>query len=224
MSDSPGEAPPPDAPPPEQALGPKAAEARAVAEFQTTLRQVTPRIGVIAAIVAANVAVYLIMIARGVPWMEPTGNDLIAWGANFGPRTLGGQPWRLATNVFLHYGALHIFMNMFALWSAGLMVERIYGSARVAAIYAFAGACASFASVAVHPQVASAGASGAVFGIYGALGAFLLRHRGRVPTLVLKRLGNVAGTFVVYNIIIGLSHPAIDNAASATKLPDPARP
>jgi rhomboid protease GluP len=213
MSDPTGEAPPPDAPAPEPAPDPRAAEMLAVAGFQQTLRQVTPRIGVVAAIIVANIGVYLFMVARGVPWMSPTVGDLIAWGANFGPRTLAGQPWRLATNVFLHYGALHLFMNMLALWSAGPMVERIFGPARVAAIYAFAAVCASFASIAVHPQVVSAGASGAVFGIYGALGAFLLRHRGTVPALVLKRLGNVAGGFIVYNVIFGLAHPAIDNAA-----------
>jgi membrane associated rhomboid family serine protease len=213
MSDQMGEAPPPDAHAPQSASDPRSAEMRAVAEFQASLRTVTPRIGVIYALIVANVAVYLFMVGRGVPWMSPAGGDLMPWGANFGPRTLGGQPWRLATNVFLHFGALHLFMNMFALWGAGPLVERIFGPVRTAAVYAFAGACASFASVAVHPQVVSAGASGAVFGIYGALGAFLLRHRGTVPSLVLRRLGNVAGTFIVYNVIFGLSHPAIDNAA-----------
>jgi rhomboid protease GluP len=208
-----GGAPPPDAPAPAPAPDPKAAEARALAEFGAVLRLVTPRIGVVKALIAVNVAVYLLMVARGVSWMSPTGNDLVRWGANFGPRTLNGELWRLVTNVFLHFGALHLGMNMVALWSAGPLVERIFGPARLAALYAFAGATASLASVAVHPQVVSAGASGAVFGVYGALGAFLLLHRGTVPKLVLARLGRVAGTFIVYNVVFGLSHPAIDNAA-----------
>jgi rhomboid protease GluP len=209
MTDSAGGAPPPDAPAPD----PKAAEARALAEFGAVLRLVTPRIGVVKALVAINVGVWVLMVARGVSWSSPTGAELVSWGANFGPKTLNGQLWRLMTNVFLHFGALHLGMNMVALWSAGPLVERIFGSARLAALYLFAGATASLSSVMVHPLVVSAGASGAVFGVYGALGAFLLLHRGAVPKLALSRLGRVAGTFIVYNVLFGLTHPAIDNAA-----------
>jgi rhomboid protease GluP len=209
MTDSAGEAPPLDAPPPD----PRAAELRALAEFGAVVRAVTPRIGVVKAIIAINLAVYVLMVARGVGWVSPSGSDLVAWGANFGPKTLSGQAWRLLTNAFLHFGAVHVGMNMFALWSAGPLVERIYGPARTAALYLFAAVTGSLASVAVHPLVVSAGASGAVFGVYGALGAFLLRHRGTVPKPVLSRLGRVAGTFIVYNVIFGFSVPAIDNAA-----------
>jgi rhomboid protease GluP len=209
MSDQTNEAPPPGEEPPD----PKAAEARALYQFHELLRAVTPRIGVVKALVAVNVAIYVVMVARGVPAMLPGGAQLVEWGANHGVRTLGGQPWRLVSNFFLHFGALHLFMNMFALWSAGPIVERIYGPVRTLALYLFAGVTASVASVAVHPQVVSAGASGAVFGVYGALGAFLLRHRGSVPKLALSRLGQVAGSFIVYNVIFGFTVPAIDNAA-----------
>jgi rhomboid protease GluP len=216
MSDQTSEAPPPGAPPrpPVDAPpDPKAAEAQALYAFHESLRTVTPRIGIVKAIVAINVGIYLFMVVRGVAWMQPTGTELVAWGANHGVRTLNGEPWRLVTNFFLHFGALHLFMNMFALWSAGPVVERIYGPVRMLALYLFAGVTASVASMAVHPQVVSAGASGAVFGVYGALGAFLLRHRGTVPKLALSRLGQVAGSFIVYNVIFGFTVPAIDNAA-----------
>ncbi len=191
----------------------KAAELIANAEFFAQLNEVTPRIGVAKALVALNVLVYGAMVVRGVSWISPTVGDLVTWGGNFGPRTLGGQPWRLLSAAFLHGGALHLAMNMFVLWSSGPVIERIFGRARFAAVYLFAAVFGGIASVALHPLNVSVGASGAVFGLYGAFGAFLLRERGSIPRAVLARLGRVAGSFVVYNIVFGLSLPMIDNAA-----------
>ena len=192
---------------------PKAIEARANVEFMARLHEVTPRIGVVAAIVAVNVAVFVVMTVAGVSATSPTVADLLKWGGNYGPRTLGGQPWRIVTAAFVHAGLLHIAMNMVALWSSGRVIERIFGGWRFAAMYLCAAIAGGVASVGMHPQTVSVGASGAVFGIYGALAAFLLREHGSIPVPVLRRLGRVAATFVIYNIVYGFSQPAIDNAA-----------
>src|SRR4051812_48296280 len=117
-------------------------------------------------IVALNVLVFAAVVAAGVSPLSPTGRDLVRFGASFGPLTVGGQPWRLLTSTFLHFGLLHIGMNMYVLWGAGGFVERLFGHGRFAAIYLAAGLVGAAASLLVHPLGASAGASGAVFGVY----------------------------------------------------------
>ncbi|HMK73831.1 MAG TPA: rhomboid family intramembrane serine protease, partial [Myxococcaceae bacterium] len=198
---------------PADAPAPGAVAADPVADFMRPLVAATPRTWCVNAIIALNVAVYLVMVARGVSPLSPSAGDLLRWGANFAPRTLNGQPWRLVASMFLHYGALHLLLNMFVLWQAGAVVERLYGHARFAALYLAAGVCGSVVSLIAHSRGVGAGASGAVFGVYGALGAFLLRERGAIPGKVLSRLTNVAIGFVVYNILFSLTSRSIDLAA-----------
>jgi rhomboid protease GluP len=185
----------------------------AFAEFQLHLREITPRVRVLPTIFALNVLVFAAMVASGVSAINPTVADALAWGANYGPRTLSGQPWRLVANFFVHFGVIHLAANMFALWNAGGVIERLFGPLAFAALYFAAGITASIASLAVHPTVVSAGASGAIFGVYGALAALVLLRRGEIPKVVLSRLGGVAGTFIAYNVIYGAAHAGIDNAA-----------
>jgi rhomboid protease GluP len=185
----------------------------AFAEFQLHLREITPRVRVLPTIFALNVLVFAAMVASGVSAINPTVAGALTWGANYGPRTLNGEPWRLVTNFFVHFGIVHLAANMFALWNAGAVVERLFGPLAFAAIYFAAGITASVASLAVHPTVVSAGASGAIFGVYGALAAFVLLRRGAIPKVVLSRLSGVAGTFIFYNIFYGAAHTGIDNAA-----------
>lgn len=203
------ETPTPRAPQPTAAQAARAA----LEEFKLLLRAVTPRLWCVPAIVAANAALFGLMVASGVDAFAPGAERVLAWGANHGPRTLAGEPWRLLASTFLHFGVVHLLMNMAALWDVGRFVERIFGHARFAALYLAAGLCGSVASVVVHPGVVSAGASGAVFGVYGALGGFLLRQRSAIPPPVLSRLGRVALGFLGYNIVFGFTHPNIDVAA-----------
>jgi rhomboid protease GluP len=181
--------------------------------FHALLRRTTPRVGVAVGIVAINVAVFVAMVASGVSITAPTADGALAWGANFGPRTLGGQPWRLLSNVFIHHGVLHLALNMLALWNVGPLLERMYGSLAFSALYLVAGVTGSVASVAIHPQFVSAGASSAIFGIFGGLAAFLVRQRGVIPLTVLTRLRGVALSFIVFNIVFGFTVKGIDNAA-----------
>jgi len=182
-------------------------------EFQGALHAHTPRVWVTPLILAINVAVFLIMAASGVGPLSPTSEGLLRWGADFGPYVTGGQPWRLLTNTFVHIGAIHLIMNMIGLWQIGLLVERLLGNAGFSVTYLLAGLCGSLLSTIVHPFTISAGASGAIFGIYGALIAYILRHRGSVPATVLSALQKTAVTFLAFNLILGFRIKGIDMAA-----------
>jgi rhomboid protease GluP len=184
-----------------------------VSEFRVFLREVTPRVRVAPFIVFANVAVFAVMVARGVAFVSPTADAVLAWGANYGPKTLTGEWWRLLTNVFLHFGIVHLALNMLALLNAGPLVERLMGPVAFAAMYLVAGLTGSLASLIVHGTVVSAGASGAIFGVYGALAGFVLRQPGSVPKPALTRLRGMALTFIIYNLAYGIGKSGIDAAA-----------
>ena len=116
----------------------------------------------------ANVAVYLAMAIGSGTVVNFPGQALF-FGANYGPYTLTGQWWRLLTYMFMHGGILHIAFNMWCLWDLGALCESLYGRVTYGAIYIITGAGAGLASVAWNPGVLSVGASGAIFGLAGAL-------------------------------------------------------
>ncbi|MEZ4363003.1 MAG: rhomboid family intramembrane serine protease [Kofleriaceae bacterium] len=165
------------------------------------------------ALVAITVAVFGVMLANGVNFLKPTAEELLPWGADYGPLTLAGQPWRLLTSAFLHFGVLHLAFNLFALWQVGGLVERLLGRVNFLALYLGAAIGGSLLSVQVHPYVVSAGASGAVFGVYGAFLAYLLRQRGTLPPELLRKLRGSTMAFVGYNLLFGLGVKAINNSA-----------
>ena len=106
---------------------------------------------------AINLMVFAAMALEGIA-MNPSSRQLIQWGANFGPYTLGGQEWRLLSCTFLHIGLMHIFFNMWCLWDLGAMCEGLFGHATFAAVYLISGVGASLASVWWRPVGVSAGA------------------------------------------------------------------
>src|SRR5207249_3684590 len=108
------------------------------------------------------------MILTGVSIFEPSIDDLLRWGADFGPSTTGGQWWRLLTSSFLHVGVVHLLANLVGLATFGPLVERLYGSAAFLALYIVGALTASLASVSWNPVILSAGASGAIFAVVGA--------------------------------------------------------
>lgn len=148
---------------------------REVLNFREALFRATPRIFITRLILAANVAVFLAMALRGVDVMSPTIDHLTAWGANVGWLTLDGQSWRLFTCMFLHIGLIHIALNMYVLWQVGNLLERLAGNAGFLVLYVGSGLVASLASLYWNESVVSAGASGAVFGAFGGLVAFIWR-------------------------------------------------
>jgi len=125
--------------------------------------------GVTQAIVGINVAVFVAMALAGVSFLDPTTADVRLWGGNYGPLTIGGQWWRLLSCVFVHIGIIHIALNMWCLWGLGRIAEAIYDHWTFGAVYLITGVSASVASLAWNPARTSAGASGAIFGIAGAL-------------------------------------------------------
>lgn len=181
--------------------------------FRFALFTQTPRAWVTPLLVGLNVAVFAAMVIAGVSILTPTTDSLIQWGANYAPRTTAGEWWRLITNTFIHVGAIHIGMNMIGLWQIGALVERLLGHRSFLLVYLFSGLCGSLASLTWHPFVVSAGASGAVFGVYGVLVAYLVRHRGSIPRTVLLQLQRSTAIFIGLNVVVGLQQKNIDMAA-----------
>lgn len=184
-----------------------------ILEFEQLIAGLTPQTPVTYTLIAVNVAVFAAMAAAGAGIFDLDGRVHVAWGSNLVPVTVDGEWWRLGSSMFLHFGVVHLMLNMWVLYSNGRMVERMFGSTRFLILYLFAGMCGSLASAAWHPAVNSAGASGAIFGVLGGLAAFLVMKRGRVPREVIRAQGMSVGAFVLFNVLNGLAHQGIDNAA-----------
>jgi rhomboid protease GluP len=143
----------------------------------------------------------------------PETETLRAWGANFGPMTLSGEWWRVVTSGFLHMGLLHVFMNMWVLYDVGGAVEELYGSSKFFAIYMLAMVGGCICSLLANPMLVGAGASGAVFGSFGALLAFWWQHHKMFPTGFIKQRSQVVVFLLACTLIYGFYTPEIDNAA-----------
>jgi membrane associated rhomboid family serine protease/Flp pilus assembly protein TadD len=164
------------------------------------------------ALLALNIGVFVIMALNGVA-MNPTPQQLVERGANYGPLTLGGQEWRLVSSMFLHGGFLHILFNMWCLWDLGQLCESLYGHATFAAVYLISGIAASLASVWWHPAVASVGASGAIFGVVGALIASYYLGEFSMPRFAVASHLRSVLIFAGYSLIFGAMSGHTDNAA-----------
>ncbi len=165
-------------------------------------------------IVLACVVVFLAMVATGVSWQNPKISQLLAWGASSGNEVIINQQyWRLFTSMFIHIGLWHLLMNMFCLATAGPLVERLFGHLGFAALYVLSGLGGSIVSTWSQPMVTVAGASGAIFGIFGGLLGFLaIRHR-EVPFSILKPMRTGAIAFVAYNMFFSAIVPGISMSA-----------
>jgi rhomboid protease GluP len=176
--------------------------------FEQLLRVATPYVYVTPLIIAANIVVFAVMIALGVQVLGGRAEDYLRFGANFAPLTTGGEWWRLFTCTFIHFGIVHLAFNMWALWDSGRLVERLFGNAWFVALYVFAGICGSSASMFWNQEVISGGASGAVFGVFGALLAYMAKERGSIPDATLNHLRISTSTFVVYSLFYGFVQSA----------------
>lgn len=161
-------------------------------------------------IMILNIVVFVVMTISGVHLLMPSNESLILWGANFRPITIDGQWWRLFTSTFLHIGILHLLMNMYALTYIGLLLEPYLGKARFLSAYLIAGISGSVASVFWNDLTISAGASGAIFGMYGVFISLLTTKL--IEKSARKSLLISIGIFVFYNLLNGLKG-GIDNAA-----------
>jgi rhomboid protease GluP len=157
-----------------------------------------------------NILIFIIMAAGGMNILSPGSETLLAWGANFRPLTLDGQWWRLLTCCFIHIGIIHLLLNMYALAYIGIMLEPLLGRTRFIAAYLLTGVAASITSLWWHDWTVSAGASGAIFGMYGVFLALLTTNL--IEKTARQELLSSIAVFVGYNLIFGLKG-GIDNAA-----------
>jgi membrane associated rhomboid family serine protease/Tfp pilus assembly protein PilF len=177
------------------------------------LRHITPRVWVTPALVALCLAGFVFELSRGVSFDKPTGAQLLAVGGEFGPSFVAGEWWRALTHMFLHAGPLHLAFNMWAFYSVGPLTERIFGNKAFLGIYVLSGIGGTLTSLAWSPMSVGVGASGAIFGVYGALLAFVLLHRGVFPVEYLAQQRNSIVGFIGYNVVFGLSQKNTDMAA-----------
>jgi rhomboid protease GluP len=137
---------------------------------------------------------------------------LVSLGANVARLVFEGQVWRLVASMFLHIGILHLVVNGWALYQLGSLFELLLGSVPLVLVYFVSGIAGSLASVLFNRESLSAGASGAIFGLLGALIGFLVKHRDRLTpqarSLLLQLL-----FWAAVNVIFGFSVKGIDNAA-----------
>jgi rhomboid protease GluP len=157
-----------------------------------------------------NILIYVAMVCSGVNFFLPDNESLLSWGANFRSVTMDGEWWRLLTCCFVHIGILHLLMNMYALLYIGLLLEPIIGKFKFAVTYLLTGILASVASFWWHDVTISAGASGAIFGLYGIFFALLLTNI--IEKTARKALLSSIVIFILFNLINGINGN-IDNAA-----------
>lgn len=182
--------------------------------FQQQLKALAPFPWLTWLLVAANVGIWLVTLKLGGGLANSAPDKLLVWGGNTASAVQAGEWWRLLSATFLHSGLMHVAMNMIGLAAAGITVERIYGQRLYAIIYLGAGLLGSAFSLHFAAQKAvSVGASGAVFGVTGALLVAVLQHRDKLPKAFSKQTTSSLGLFIVYALLQGFSKPGIDNAA-----------
>ena len=161
------------------------------------------------ALLAINLVVWgATMLAGG----SQNTDVLLRFGAMYGPFIATGDYWRLFTAMFLHIGIPHLLFNSFGLLVFGSLVERIYGPIRFVTIYILAGLAGSVASYSFNMLSIGAGASGAIFGVLGALAAFFFARRDMLGAMGRQ---NLLGLVIIaaFNLIFGFVTPGIDNWA-----------
>ncbi len=167
-------------------------------------------------LLGVNLLVFVAMILYGYLfygiWDGPQNLQVLYdFGAKWNPAIQHGEIWRLFTSMFLHIGAIHLLFNLYALYILGPLVENYFGPWRFLAIYLIGGLFGSVASYAFSPAL-SAGASGAIFGLLGAVTVYFFRYRehfGARGRAVLQNMLIVIGM----NLVLGLTVPNIDNWA-----------
>ncbi len=165
------------------------------------------------ALILLNVLVYLISAFFSHSLVDMNMETLVHMGALFGPYTVRqGEWWRVCSAMFLHGGMTHILMNMFSLYIVGRAAETYFDIKSYVSIYLFSGLIGGFASLSMHPQSVGVGASGAIFGLFGALAGFFLAHREKIhrhAQAFMKDFTLVIGM----NLAIGFFIPAVDVSA-----------
>jgi len=165
-------------------------------------------------IIVLNLFFYLISIVLSGNIVDINLQTLVDMGALYGPLVvLQSQWWRLLSAIFLHGGMTHILMNMFSLYLIGRGMELYFSKAAYITIYLFSGFIGGIASLYMHPQSVGIGASGAIFGVFGALGGFFLAHKDRIATERGRQILKDFAIIIGLNLFLGLSVASIDMSA-----------
>ena len=190
----------------------RAAQARRVKVRLQLESAIYREIPITISIAAINILVFLAMVCSGLGVTSFDTHALLAWGANYFPFVEQGQWFRLITSMFVHAGLMHLAVNLYGLLLAGVLLEPLLGKARFVFLYLAAGITGSFFSILFHPSTMSVGASGAIFGLYGALiTTMILQNRGQK-----NRAAPPILNFLIYvgaNLLIGSLSRGVDNAA-----------
>ncbi|MCX6951598.1 MAG: rhomboid family intramembrane serine protease [Verrucomicrobia bacterium] len=174
----------------------------------------SPWTSVTGLLIVANVLVFAAMGLAGAGWINVADMAPYArYGANYAPLTTDGQWWRLVASMFLHYGVIHLGLNMWALFQTGQLLERLLGRPLYLLVYFGSGLTGSLTTLVWHGTRGawSAGASGAVFGVFGALVGYMLHEKHALPKSVWQPLLSSVTTAIGYNLVFGVIAPGIDN-------------
>ena len=153
--------------------------------------------------IVANVGVYLITVAQGAGINQP-GGDVFVDGLLYGPAVAGGDWWRLITSAFLHGSLVHLLLNMLAVYWLGSAVETYLGPVRYVALYLVSGLAGAAGALLLDPAVPTVGASGAIFGILGALLILEYLQTGQIAGQALSLIAiNLLFTVTIPGISIG---------------------
>lgn len=162
------------------------------------------RFDVTSILVFINIIVFILMYIIG-EGSEDSGT-LLFFGANYAPLVKAGQIFRLLTCMFVHIGIIHLFCNMYALKCVGPEIEKFYGKTKFLVIYLLSGVFGSLVSCVFTADAISAGASGAIFGLFGSLVYFGMEYRATLDGILRSSILPV----IFVNLIIGFMIPGID--------------
>jgi rhomboid protease GluP len=163
-------------------------------------------------LILLSVGAFVLMALGGVSLMYPSADSLITWGTNYGPLTLNGQYWRIFTSLFLHFGVIHLLVNMIVLANIGVFKENLSGGVAFVTLYLVAG-LGNPRRVLPGPLGPAAPAPPARFPGCTALPAFLLRYRDSIDPGALASLRKGAIVFVGHNLLYGLFRSDVNIAA-----------
>jgi len=164
-------------------------------------------------LIVLNVAAYALSVFASGYIADIPSKTLIELGALYGPFVVFDHEWwRLITAMFLHGGAMHIAMNMISLYIVGRGAELYFSKSAYVALYLFSGLVGAEISLYAHPADVAMGASGAIFGIFGALIGFFIAHRHRLGPQA-KEVFQDFAAIIGINVILGLAMPSIDMSA-----------
>ena len=165
--------------------------------------------------IGINVGIFLLMgLAGGFALTSVAPELLRGFGAKQNDLIAEHhQYWRVITSIFIHIGFIHPFLNNYALWIIGQEIEQIYGSARFVVLYLATGVIGSIGSYLFNPDATSAGASGAIFGLFGVMATFAFKYRKEIPKTLSRDIMRRVLPIIAVNLLFGFSVKIVDNAA-----------